>query len=91
MCNGRYTRLRRLPIIDQPASYFVIQILRYARFAVSNQRRGFAVVAIILLLAGAFCLRFMPQLDYLPDGNANFAFGQMQNWHCRQANSLAEA
>ena len=73
----RYTRLRRLPIIDQPASYFASQILRYARFAVSNQRRGFAVVAIILLLAGAFCARFMPQLDYLPDGNANFAFGRI--------------
>ncbi|MEK9709337.1 MAG: efflux RND transporter permease subunit [Alphaproteobacteria bacterium] len=73
----RYTRLRRLPIIDQPASYFASQILRYANFAVSNQRRGFAVVAIILLLAGAFCARFMPQLDYLPDGNANFAFGRI--------------
>ena len=73
----RYTKLRRLPIIDRPASYFASQILRYARFAVSNQRRGFAVVAIILLLAGGFCARFMPQLDYLPDGNANFAFGRI--------------
>ena len=73
----RYTRLRRLPIIDQPASFFASQIMRYARFAVSNKRCGFAVVAIILLLAGAFCARFMPQLDYLPDGNANFAFGRI--------------
>ncbi|MDA0845954.1 MAG: efflux RND transporter permease subunit [Proteobacteria bacterium] len=73
----RFTKLRIIPLVDRPATYFASQILRYARFAVGYQRRGLAVVAAILMTAGGFCALFMPQLDYLPDGNANFAFGRI--------------
>ncbi|MGA0952367.1 MAG: efflux RND transporter permease subunit [Candidatus Puniceispirillaceae bacterium] len=73
----RFTKLRTIPLVDRPATYFASQILRYARFAVGYQRRGLAVVAAILMTAGGFCALFMPQLDYLPDGNANFAFGRI--------------
>ena len=73
----RFTKLRIIPLVDGPATYFASQILRYARFAVGYQRRGLAVVAAILMTAGGFCALFMPQLDYLPDGNANFAFGRI--------------
>jgi len=73
----RFTKLRTIPLVDRPATYFASQILRYARFAVGYQRRGLAVVAAILMAAGGFCALFMPQLDYLPDGNANFAFGRI--------------
>ena len=75
--SDRFTTLPSIPLVDKPARLFAGQILRYARFAVSHQRRGLLVVATILVLAGAFCARFMPQLDYLPDGNANFAFGRI--------------
>jgi len=73
----RFTKLRTIPLVDRPATYFANQILRYARFAVGYQHRGLAVVAAILMTAGGFCALFMPQLDYLPDGNANFAFGRI--------------
>ena len=73
----RYTKLRTIAVVDRPATYFASQILRYAQFAVGYQRRGLAVVAAILLTAGGFCSLFMPRLDYLPDGNANFAFGRI--------------
>ena len=35
------------------------------------------VVGSILMAASIFCSLFMPRLDYLPDGNANFAFGRI--------------
>jgi len=73
----RYAKLRASAIIDRPANYLVSQVLRYARFAVGYQRRGLAVVVAILMTAGIFCVLSMPRLDYLPDGNANFAFGRI--------------
>ena len=73
----RYVKLRVIPIVDRPAIYFANQILRCARYTVSYKRLGLAVVATIMMIAGGFCTLFTPQLDYLPDGNANFAFGRI--------------
>ena len=73
----RFTKLPSIPFIDKPASVFAKQIMRYARFAVTQRRRGALVVATILIVTAGFCARLMPQLDYLPDGNANFAFGRI--------------
>ena len=75
--SDRYTKLRAIPMVDRPASYFAGQISRYAQFAVSNRSRGLMVVGSILMAASIFCSLFMPRLDYLPDGNANFAFGRI--------------
>ncbi len=74
---SRYTKLRGIRIVDRPANYIASQILRFARHGVAYQSHGIAVVAAILITAGGFCSLFMPQLDYLPDGNANFAFGRI--------------
>jgi len=73
----RYTKLRPIAIVDRPAIYFASQILRYAQFAIGYPRRGLTVVAAILVMVCIFCALFMPRLDYLPDGNANFAFGRI--------------
>ena len=73
----RFTKPFQIPVIDKLAGIFTSQILRYAHFAVERKRSGCLLVVAILLVAGAFCARFMPQLDYLPDGNANFAFGSI--------------
>ena len=75
--SDRYTKLRAIPMVDRPASYFAGQISRYAQFAVSHRSRGLMVVGSILMAASIFCSLFMPRLDYLPDGNANFAFGRI--------------
>ena len=74
---NRYKKLHAIPIFDWLAKNSTSLILRYARFAVDYQRRGLAIVAAILMAAGSFCTLFLPQLDYLPDGNANFAFGRI--------------
>ena len=74
---NQYSKTRTIPVIDWLAHNSTNLILRYARFAVSYQRRGLAIVAAILGAAGGFCALFLPQLDYLPDGNANFAFGRI--------------
>ena len=73
----RYTKLSSIPIVDRLAKGFTSLVLRYVRFAVGYQRRGLAIVAVILITAGGFCALFLPQFDYLPDGNANFAFGRI--------------
>ena len=73
----RYTKLRAISIVDRPATYLTSKILLYARVVVGYPRRGLAVVLAILVTAGIFCALFMPRLDYLPDGNANFAFGRI--------------
>ena len=74
---NRYTKLPTIPLVDRLSNYFTSLILHYARFAVAYERRGLAIVAAILMSAGGFCALFLPQLDYLPDGNANFAFGRI--------------
>ena len=73
----RYTRLVRIPGLDHIARGFAALIVAYARTTVKRSLVG--VVAVALVVAGAlgFSARFMPQLDYLPDGNANFAFGRI--------------
>ena len=73
----RYTKLRAIAIVDRPATYLASKILCYAQVVVGNPRVGLAVVSAILVTAGIFCVLFMPRLDYLPDGNANFAFGRI--------------
>lgn len=73
----RYTRLISIPGLDHAARGFAKLVVAYARLTV--QRSVVGVVVVALLVAGAigFSARFMPQLDYLPDGNANFAFGRI--------------
>ena len=74
---NRYSKSLAIPVIDWLAHNSTNLILRYARFAISYKRHGLAIVAAILVAAGGFCALFLPQLDYLPDGNANFAFGRI--------------
>ena len=65
------------PGLDHLARGFAALILRYATFAVRRRAVGLVVVGAVLVGAGGFSYRFMPQLDYLPDGNANFVFGRI--------------
>ena len=51
--------------------------MAYARLTVRRSIVGVVVVGLLVAGAVGFATRFMPQLDYLPDGNANFAFGRI--------------
>ncbi|MCH2554213.1 MAG: efflux RND transporter permease subunit, partial [SAR116 cluster bacterium] len=73
----RYTRLVRIPGLDHIARGFAALIVAYARTTVKRSLVGVVVVALVVAGALGFSVRFMPQLDYLPDGNANFAFGRI--------------
>lgn len=75
--SDRYDRLMPIPGVDQAARGFAQLIVRYARFAVRRKVIGLAVVSALLAVTIGFSIRFMPQLDYLPDGNANFVFGRI--------------
>ncbi|MEC7238484.1 MAG: efflux RND transporter permease subunit, partial [Pseudomonadota bacterium] len=73
----RYTRLIRIPVLDHLARGFAALMVGYARMMVKRSLLGLVVVALVVAGAVGFSARFMPQLDYLPDGNANFAFGRI--------------
>ena len=73
----RYTRLIGIPGLDHLARGFAAMMVGYARMMVKRSLLGLVVVALVVAGAIGFSARFMPQLDYLPDGNANFAFGRI--------------
>mgnify|MGYP001169600816 FL=1 len=73
----RFGALLPIPVVDHLARGFTALILHYATFAVRRRVVGLVVVGAVLAGAGGFSYRFMPQLDYLPDGNANFVFGRI--------------
>ena len=73
----RYTRLIGIPVLDHLARGFAAMMVGYARTMVKRSLLGLVVVALVVAGAVGFSARFMPQLDYLPDGNANFAFGRI--------------
>ena len=73
----RYSNLIRIPGLDHLARGFAELIVGYARLTVRRSVIGLAVVATVVVGAVGFSARLMPQLDYLPDGNANFAFGRI--------------
>ena len=73
----RFDNLMPIPGLDNLARRFSGLLIRYAGFAIQRRLVGLVVVIGIVTAAIGFSVRFMPQLDYLPDGNANFAFGRI--------------
>ena len=73
----RYARPFRLPVIDGLAKLIHSAVVSYARFTVKRRLIGLGLVVLMISSAGLAIYRFMPQIDYLPDGNANFVFGRI--------------
>ena len=73
----RYERLLPIPGLDHLAGGFARLVVSYARLCVRRSLVGVLAVSILVASAAGFVSRFMPQLDYLPDGNANFVFGRI--------------
>ena len=67
----------QIPLLDNAARQFKNAIMAYARMAIRRRMLGAALVVAMIITAGISTWRFMPQLDYLPDGNANFVFGSI--------------
>ena len=73
----RYSHPFRIPGLDLLAQLVHRAIVSYATFAVQRRLIGLGLVAMMITTAGLAVYRFTPQIDYLPDGNANFVFGRI--------------
>ena len=66
-----------LPGIDHVASLLAKGIVSYAKLALRAKMIGLVLVALLMALSIGTAVRFMPKLDYLPDGNANFMLARI--------------
>ena len=73
----RFSKLPKLPVIDPIARGFKGLFVGYASYVVERKIIGLSVVATVLALSIGAATIFMPKLDYLPDGNANFMFARI--------------
>ncbi len=69
--------VRRVPLpgIDQLAHLFVRLVLGFTRAVSKSRFLALLVVTIVSVSAVAAAWRFLPKLEYLPDGNRNLMFG----------------
>ena len=65
----------RLPLIDGFARLFVRAVMGFTGFVVRRKAFALIVVVLVTLAASAGAWRFLPKLEYLPDGNRNLMFG----------------
>ena len=75
--SDRFSRPFRIPIVDFISNMFSNIIIGYAKFIVNQKIIGLALVIFIVIISASASFKFLPRLDYLPDGNANFVFGRL--------------
>ena len=63
--------------IDHFARFFSSIVVGYAKLVIARRIVGIAMVATLLAGSVGLSYSYMPKLDYLPDGNANFVFGRI--------------
>ncbi|MEO1017805.1 MAG: efflux RND transporter permease subunit, partial [Pseudomonadota bacterium] len=68
------TRIR-LPVIDELAAAFAAAIMGFTRAVVKSRMLSLLVVVIVTGSAGTLAYKFLPKLEYLPEGNQNLVFG----------------
>ncbi len=68
------TRLR-LPVIDDLASGFAGAVIGFTNRVVKSRLLSLLVVVVVTGSAGALAYKFLPKLEYLPEGNQNLVFG----------------
>ena len=66
---------RRLPVIDPLARAFTEGALAFTRRVVGNRLLAAIVITAICGTAAAATYRFLPKLEYLPEGNRNLVIG----------------
>ena len=75
--NDRFSNPVRIPILDHISQFIASLVVGYAKFTVKRRFFGLIIVSIIFLSSSFASYKFLPRLDYLPDGNANFVFGRL--------------
>jgi HAE1 family hydrophobic/amphiphilic exporter-1 len=73
------TAPRRLPLpgIDGLARLFVRAVMAFARAVVRSRVLALCVVTLVVATASLAAWRYLPKLEYLPEGNRNLVFGIM--------------
>ena len=68
---------RRLPLpgIDGLARLFVRAVMAFARGVVRSRVLALGVVALVVAATSLAAWRYLPKLEYLPEGNRNLVFG----------------
>ncbi|MFK7866980.1 MAG: efflux RND transporter permease subunit [Alphaproteobacteria bacterium] len=66
-----------LPVIDPLARQFVIWVAAYARMVVTKPLIGLSIAGILVSSVSYFGVKYLPELEYLPEGNRNFIFGSI--------------
>ena len=73
----KFSKPLRLWGIDHIAALFARGIVSYAQLAVRAKMIGLVLVALLMAASIGTAVRYMPKLDYLPDGNANFMLARI--------------
>ena len=73
----RATVPRRLPLpgIDGLARLFVRAVMAFARAVVRSRVLALGVVTLVVATTSLAAWRYLPKLEYLPEGNRNLVFG----------------
>jgi HAE1 family hydrophobic/amphiphilic exporter-1 len=72
--DGGITRLR-IPVMDHVASGVVALVMGFCRRVVGNRFLALVVVGAVTVAASFSAWKFLPKLEYLPEGNRNLVFG----------------
>jgi len=74
---GSATVPRRLPLpgIDDLARLFVRAAMAFAQAVVRSRVLALGVVVVVVAVATFAAWRYLPKLEYLPEGNRNLVFG----------------
>ncbi|MGI9332067.1 MAG: efflux RND transporter permease subunit [Gammaproteobacteria bacterium] len=64
-----------LPVIDHLARFFVGALMLFVRQVIRSRVVSLLVVIALTAGASAFAYKFLPKLEYLPEGNRNLVFG----------------
>ncbi len=65
----------RIPVVDDLAGAFVAAVLAFTRGIVRSRPLSLATVLIVCGVAAAVTWKFLPKLEYLPEGNRNLVIG----------------
>ena len=71
---GSHIRMR-IPLLDDLATSFVKLIMWFTWRLIQSRLIAFGWVSLITVSALFFALKFLPDLEYLPEGNNNLIFG----------------
>lgn len=74
---GQEQAIYRLPLpgVDHMARAFVAMVMAFVRAIVRSRVLAFGVVAVVTAAASFGAWKYLPKLEYLPEGNRNLVFG----------------